>query len=97
MSTRFKPYATVALIIEHEGKYLIVEELQEDQNNRPVFSNPAGHVDAKETLTEAAIREGFEETGCEVELLSLVSIADYVNGYLSSKVNGKSYLDVVRI
>lgn len=78
MSQRFKPFATVALIVEHNGKYLIVEEYNEDQNNRLVFGNPCGHIDARETILEAAIREGHEETGCDVELLSLVSIDDYV-------------------
>ncbi|MGN1281808.1 MAG: NUDIX domain-containing protein [Succinivibrio sp.] len=78
MSERFKPYATVALIIEHEGKYLIVEEYNEDQDNRLVFGNPCGHIDAKETIEQAAIREGHEETGCDIELVSLVSINDYV-------------------
>ena len=78
MSQRFKPFATVALIVEHNGKYLIVEEYNEDQDNRLVFGNPCGHIDARETILEAAIREGHEETGCDVELLSLVSIDDYV-------------------
>ena len=40
MSQRFKPFATVALIVEHNGKYLIVEEYNEDQDNRLVFGNP---------------------------------------------------------
>ena len=57
MSNRFKPFATVALIIEHQGKYLIVEEYNEDQDNRLVFGNPCGHIDARETILEAAIRE----------------------------------------
>jgi phosphatase NudJ len=78
MSVRFKPYATVALIIEHNGKYLIVEEYNEDQDNRLVFGHPCGHIDGKETIEQAAIREGHEETGCDIELLSLVSINDYV-------------------
>lgn len=78
MSQRFKPYATVALIVEHNGKYLIVEEYNDDQDNRLVFGNPCGHIDGKETILEAAIREGHEETGCEIELLSLISINDYV-------------------
>lgn len=78
MSQRFKPYATVALIIEHDGKYLIVEEYNEDQDNRLVFGNPCGHIDGKETILEAAMREGFEETGCQIELVSLISINDYV-------------------
>ncbi len=78
MSNRFKPYATVALIIEHEGKYLMVEEYNEDQNNRLVFGNPCGHIDGRETILEAALREGHEETGTDIELVSLVSINDYV-------------------
>ena len=78
MSQRFKPYATVALIVEHNGKYLIAEEYNEDQDNRLVFGNPCGHIDGKETILEAAIREGHEETGCDVELVSLISINDYV-------------------
>ena len=78
MSTRFKPYATVALIIENEGRYLVVEEYNEDQDNRLVFGNPAGHIEQNESIIEAALREGREETGCEVELLSLISINDYV-------------------
>lgn len=78
MSNRFKPYATVALIIEHEGKYLVVEEYNDDQDNRLVFGNPCGHIDGKETITDAALREGYEETGCRIELLSLISINDYV-------------------
>lgn len=78
MSQRFKPYATVALIVEHNGKYLIVEEYNDDQDNRLVFGNPCGHIDGKETILEAAIREGQEETGCEIELVSLISINDYV-------------------
>lgn len=81
MSNRFKPNSTVALIIEHEGKFLMVEELNEDQDNRRVFGMPAGHIEAKESILEAALREGREETGCEVELLSLTGIYDYVKDY----------------
>ena len=33
------------------------------------------------SIIEAALREGREETGCEVELLSLISIDDYVKDY----------------
>lgn len=81
MSHKFKPLSTVALIIEHHGKYLIVEENNEDQDNKPVFSMPAGHVEAKESILEAALREGSEETGCEVKLLSLIGIYEYVKDY----------------
>ena len=78
MSNRFKPNATVAVIIEHEDKFLMVEELNEDQDNKPVFGMPAGHIEAKESIIEAASREAFEECGCEIELTALVGIYDYV-------------------
>ncbi len=78
MSSRFKPHATVAVIIEHDGKFLMVEELNEDQNNRPVFSMPAGHIEARESILDAALREAQEESGCEVELTALTGIYDYV-------------------
>lgn len=78
MSQRFKPHATVALIIEHEDRFLMVEEFNEDQNNRLVFGMPAGHIEAKESILEAALREGREESGCEVELTALTGIYNYV-------------------
>ncbi|MDY6322199.1 MAG: NUDIX domain-containing protein [Succinivibrio sp.] len=81
MAARFKPNSTVALIIEHQGKFLMVEELNEDQGNRRVFGMPSGHIEAKESILDAAVREGREETGCEVELLSLTGIYDYVKDY----------------
>lgn len=81
MSERFRPYATVALIIEYEGKFLMVEETNEDQGGRPVFGMPSGHIEAKESILEAALREGREESGCELELLSLIGIYDYVKDY----------------
>lgn len=81
MTQRFKPNSTVALIIEHEGRFLMVEETNEDQGDRPVFGMPSGHIEAKESILDAALREGFEETGCEVELTALTGIYDYVKDY----------------
>ena len=69
MSERFKPFATVALIIEHEGRFLMVEE--KNEFGATVFGMPSGHIDAKEGIIEAALREGYEETGCEIELKAL--------------------------
>lgn len=76
MSKRFKPFLTIALIIEYDQKFLVVEE--KDEYDKLVFGFPAGHVDAKESIQEAAVREGLEETGREIELLSLVGVYDYV-------------------
>lgn len=79
MSERFKPFATVALIIEHEGRFLMVEEL--DEYGRKVFGMPSGHIDAREGIIRAALREGAEECGCAVELTALTGIYDYVKDY----------------
>ncbi|WP_295484098.1 NUDIX domain-containing protein [uncultured Succinatimonas sp.] len=79
MSERFKPFTTVALIIEHEGRFLMVEE--KNEFGATVFGMPSGHIDAKEGIIEAALREGYEETGCEIELKALTGIYDYVKDY----------------
>ena len=50
----WQPHVTVATVIEKDGKYLLVEERC---NGELVFNQPAGHLDADETLEQAAIRE----------------------------------------
>jgi len=55
----WKPHATVAAIIERDSKFLMVEELV---NNERVFNQPAGHLDPDESLVDAVIRETLEET-----------------------------------
>ncbi|MFM7330227.1 MAG: NUDIX hydrolase [Brachymonas sp.] len=59
MSSAFKPSVTVAAIIEQQSRFLLVEE------NTPEglkLNNPAGHLDASESLVQACIRETWEET-----------------------------------
>ena len=67
----FRPRVTVAAVVEHQGRFLLVEELI---GGKPVFNQPAGHLDPNESLVEAARRETMEETGCEVEPYALVGI-----------------------
>lgn len=55
----WKPHATVAAVIERDGKFLMVEE---KSDGRIVLNQPAGHLDPDETLTDAVIRETREET-----------------------------------
>lgn len=57
---QFKPNTTVAAIVHHQGKFLLVEERE---NGHVVFNQPAGHIEAKESLIAAASRELKEETG----------------------------------
>jgi len=55
----WRPSVTVAAVIERDGKFLLVEELQD---GRRVLNQPAGHLDPEETLIDACAREVLEET-----------------------------------
>lgn len=62
--TQFKPNTTVAAVIHHQGKFLLVEEKEKSQ---VVFNQPAGHLEIDESLTAAIQREVLEETGLSLE------------------------------
>ncbi len=55
----WKPDVTVAAVIERAGRFLLVEE-ETDEGVR--FNQPAGHLDAGESLVAACTREVMEET-----------------------------------
>ncbi|HLE65809.1 MAG TPA: NUDIX hydrolase [Burkholderiales bacterium] len=59
MSEVWKPSVTVAAVIERGGRFLFVEE---DADGRRVLNQPAGHLDAGESLVAACSREVLEET-----------------------------------
>jgi len=59
MTIRWKPNATVAAIIEQEGKFLLVEEHTPEGLR---LNNPAGHLDEGESPVLACAREALEET-----------------------------------
>ncbi len=71
---RFTPHVTVATIVEDDGRFLMVEELAQ---GRAVFNQPAGHLEADESLMQAALRETLEETGWDVELTAVTGIYLY--------------------
>lgn len=50
----------------------MVEEIDQGQL---VLNQPAGHVEAGESLTEAALRETLEETGYQVNLEALLGFS----------------------
>ena len=68
---QWKPNATVAAVVEHVGRFLLVEEHTHDG---PQFNQPAGHWELGETLLNAVVRETREETGFLVEPVHLVGI-----------------------
>jgi 8-oxo-dGTP pyrophosphatase MutT (NUDIX family) len=72
----WQPHVTVAVIVEREGSFLLVEE-ETIASHEDVFNQPAGHVEQAETLIEAAKREALEETGWDVEPTALLGIYTY--------------------
>ncbi|UXI70016.1 NUDIX hydrolase [Tahibacter amnicola] len=74
--TIWRPHVTVATIVPRQGRFLLVEEnIRGDR----LFNQPAGHLEAGESLAEAAVRETLEETGWEVTLDCLVGVHQWVN------------------
>jgi len=57
--TSLHPELTVAAVVERDGRFVLVEE---HVSGRLVLNQPAGHVEAGESLVEAVIRETLEET-----------------------------------
>ena len=78
MTIRWKPSVTVAAIIEHEGRYLLVEE-QTPEGLR--LNNPAGHLDPGESPLQGCAREALEETP------RLFTPTELVGVYLSRQIN----------
>jgi 8-oxo-dGTP pyrophosphatase MutT (NUDIX family) len=60
MSERvWKPNVTVAALMEHRGRFLMVEE---ETSAGLMLNQPAGHLEEGESLIEACAREAMEET-----------------------------------
>ncbi len=77
------PHVTVATIVGRAGKYLMVEE---HSGGKTVINQPAGHLEAGESLQQAAVRETLEETGWHIALKGVVGVALY-----HSANNGVTY------
>ena len=65
------PRVTVAAVIEQDGKFLCVEESIAGQR---VLNQPAGHLEAGESLQSAVIREVLEETARRFVPTALVGV-----------------------
>ena len=66
-----RPHITVAAIVERDGRFLVVEENTIDGVR---LNQPAGHLEADESLADACVRETLEETAHHVSVNSLVGI-----------------------
>ncbi|MEZ9596884.1 NUDIX hydrolase [Shewanella sp. 10N.261.52.F9] len=74
MTERYKPNTTVACIIEAQGKYLLVEELIDGEVK---YNQPAGHLEAHESIISACSREVYEETGLNLIPQGLIGIYQF--------------------
>ncbi|MDG1662733.1 MAG: NUDIX hydrolase [Pseudomonadales bacterium] len=70
----FSPHVTVATVVCRDDRFLFVEEYC---NGQLVLNQPAGHLEANESLVEAAIRETHEETGWRVSITGVLGINLY--------------------
>ena len=68
------PHLTVAAIAEQGGRFLLVEERVDGVE---VINQPAGHVDANESLVQGCVREMLEETAWEFKPEALTGIYQY--------------------
>jgi len=71
MMERWKPHVTVAAVVEDQGRFLMVKE-HTAYGIR--YNQPAGHLEAGETLLQAVVREALEETAWEVEPTGLLGV-----------------------
>jgi len=66
-----RPRITVAAVIERGGQFLLVEE---DDDGRDLFNQPAGHLELNESLLEACAREVLEESAWHFRPRELIGI-----------------------
>ncbi len=71
MTERWKPSVTVAAVIEHQGRFLLVEEHTPEGLR---LNNPAGHLEPGESPEQGCAREALEETGHAFEPTALVGV-----------------------
>ena len=67
----WKPNVVVAAVVEHDGRFLLVEE---DADGAQVINQPAGHLDEGETLLDAVVRETLEETAWHFRPEALIGV-----------------------
>ncbi|WLF83209.1 NUDIX hydrolase [Moraxella sp. ZY210820] len=69
-------HVTVAIVVEQNNRFLMVEEYAKERGSQ-VFNQPAGHIEAGESLIQACVRETLEETAWHVQITDLLGIYTY--------------------
>ncbi len=69
--TLTRPAVTVAMVVERDGRFLVVEE---ETRAGLRLNQPAGHLESGESVPAGAVRETLEETGWRVFPTHLIGI-----------------------
>lgn len=80
----WKPHATVAAVLEQDGRFLLVEERIGGEIR---LNQPAGHLEEGESLIEAVVRETIEEAGLVFRPTHLIGLYQW-----RAPENGATYL-----
>ncbi len=82
---QWKPHVTVAALCERDGKFLLVRE---KADGGIVYNQPAGHLEAGESLVDAVIRETLEET----RYVFTPTAMQKIYRYLPEQTSQRSYM-----
>ncbi|MGV8169595.1 MAG: NUDIX hydrolase [Candidatus Nanoarchaeia archaeon] len=72
-----KPRITAAILVEHEGKFLLGKRNKE--NAKDFWIIPGGGVEFGEKIEDAAVREIKEETNLDVEITRFIGFNEVIN------------------
>jgi ADP-ribose pyrophosphatase YjhB (NUDIX family) len=75
--TLWKPHVTVAAVVERDGRFLLIEE---ETERGALYNQPAGHLEAGESLLTAVIRETLEESAHHFTPRALLGVYHYHYG-----------------
>jgi ADP-ribose pyrophosphatase YjhB (NUDIX family) len=88
--SRWTPFVTVAAVVAHQGRYLLVEEHTAEGLR---LNNPAGHLEPGESPQQAVVREALEETAREFRPEALVGV--YLSRFVrAADGRDRSYLRI---
>ncbi|RKZ33872.1 MAG: NUDIX hydrolase [Gammaproteobacteria bacterium] len=82
----WSPAVTVAAVVERHGRFLMVREII---HGKQVINQPAGHLEANESLMDAVIREMLEETAYHFIPEALIGLYRYLE-----PITGTTFLRV---
>jgi len=84
MKDAIRPALTVATVVERDGQFLLIEERTRHGLR---LNQPAGHVEAGESIVSAAARETLEEAAWRVDPTALVGVYQW-----GSAPNGAAFV-----